>query len=1466
MADREAMDLLAGFVRALDEEVSRAGVQKKQIASLLSLSASSVTGMFTSGRGGNKTPPSWERVEAIVRFCWARRDHGEFPGMTQAAAARALTDAEERHLQDWRLRHAMLVRDLEQAREGRAGLPVTAMPPPASKVRFSLSSDPPAFTGQGEELDQITAALTGAAGAGRFAGVLRVPGRPEPFCERPEIRDQVMECLMRPGGGRAGLVAMVGMSGSGKTSLAMAVGGEQEDSGDLFPDGVLWVDVRETPAEVCQSVVAEAIGADIPGRTVAAGKTALRHCLAGARCLLILDDVTQTGQIEALDVLDRDSVMLVTTRNEATLPPDTQRCRVFPFKLADPAEHAAAMALLARYATGTTELPAEALVHAEEIVVRCGGLPLVLAISGTMVRDQYEWAGVAALLGEADPKALEMAFHDYPHSNLLAAIAVGAACLDERTLPLYEELAVFSGRGPVPVAAAARLWSVDVVAAQRIVNFLARRSLLFYQPDRSTFVLHDLQYQYVRWLARDRIAVLHGRLAEAFLALWGSLEEGLAALDQLDPAADDIRYGIINVPYHLAQAGRDDLLHELLAAELASSSKAGNAWFAVHDEMGLEAEYLADLELARGCAEQGAESAAPEAKARNLALEVRYSLIRSLMADMAQTVPGGALAALVTTDAWPFGRARAYAEMIPDPFKRVDALITLARRSRCSRAELMCVIEHIKAAVPDLRQPIDRIYAVACCAEFSPDEPGRRKLFDRALHMVDKAYQDRVGVIPHDGMYREVRAKLLAHMAASPGMARDLRERAAGELLDGARLSRRFDHSYQEELTAAMPHLGGLPNSQELRDTVIDIARRACSRRGDHGRAEALAIRLRYASGEEKDQIIDEMLVLHYRLGLPNDDGGAGWEQRNREYLVCQLAGHLDGDGLGGLIASTLTRASAGGTIRVLAAALPYLPDIKQEEACAAAAAAIRSKGAEVSRKARAEMAALMKALSGPLRAELIQETFDRLHDENPSQAALLLCELAQADIPLPEPLLQRTASSRLSSGALDRLASLLPRDLLGSAVTSHRHLPDDPKGWARALTGLVPVSPGTCLPGILDLFRSVAGSEEQVRTRGADDKEKRIRLLTGLAERLPPDVVSTAAEAVPADATNGIPAAELMAALAARAPADQRRSLFQQAHNAACSTRLCDTPFRTLIRDAKDADQLLGALRLVSALVSPARTPQIVSRHPRGEELARRALDIAREISSPCSRTGYLATLVSHFPDAQRPAVLREAAQAALLPHLRNDGPCGLHGLDEAARLVPWPDRLPLTHEATDVLAPGDGSNERMRQLLCLVAYHPGADGGEFRDRAVQCLAALNPPGDEPVSLDLYSALRVLAPCLSPDGTLASAETALARYLPAETIPRIAQALSEFLPELGHAAPGLHPGHVREPADLRSQVAAWRARMQDAAREGQSAFLSFIASNRLPFPQDSPDASRKLTGQSIAQEMLSVRRSWLRT
>jgi tetratricopeptide (TPR) repeat protein len=191
VAEREAMDLLAAFFRALSEEVSRAGVQKKQLATLLDLSASSVTEMFSSGRGGNKTPPSWERVERILLFCWSKRDHGEFPGMPEAAVARVRKNALAQHLENWKYQHARLVQEMERARKG----PVAA------------SQAPQGITG-------VARAVFPAVSKAPLNARIHRAVRDIAYIHR-DVEDQVREYLSAPRP-----VLLVGPSMVGKTRMA----------------------------------------------------------------------------------------------------------------------------------------------------------------------------------------------------------------------------------------------------------------------------------------------------------------------------------------------------------------------------------------------------------------------------------------------------------------------------------------------------------------------------------------------------------------------------------------------------------------------------------------------------------------------------------------------------------------------------------------------------------------------------------------------------------------------------------------------------------------------------------------------------------------------------------------------------------------------------------------------------------------------------------------------------------------------------------------------------------------------------------------------------------------------------------------------------------------------------------------------------------------------------------------------
>lgn len=109
------------------------------------------------------------------------------------------------------------------------------------------------------------------------------------------------------------VIALVGMGGSGKTTLATYAAHELQDT---FPGGVLWARVAMTnPLDIMQSW-AQAFGHDYSSLTgVESRAAALRALLAQKQVLLVLDDVTDAAQVRPLLPGIGRSVTLLTTRD-----------------------------------------------------------------------------------------------------------------------------------------------------------------------------------------------------------------------------------------------------------------------------------------------------------------------------------------------------------------------------------------------------------------------------------------------------------------------------------------------------------------------------------------------------------------------------------------------------------------------------------------------------------------------------------------------------------------------------------------------------------------------------------------------------------------------------------------------------------------------------------------------------------------------------------------------------------------------------------------------------------------------------------------------------------------------------------------------------------------------------------------------------------------------------------------------
>jgi tetratricopeptide (TPR) repeat protein len=456
VTEPEAMDLLAGFFRALNEEVARAGVQKKQLATALGLSASSVTEMFTSGRGGNKTPPSWERVERILRFCWAKRDYGEFPGMTDAAVTRAVKDVQTR-LQDWRIRHAMLVRDMERARErlvATSQVNVMLPVPAAPEVRYSLPPDAAAFTGRGEELSQVTTAVASA-------------------------------------GGVVAVRAIDGMPGVGKTALAVHAAHVLRDR---FPDRQLFIDLHAhspgrdpvRPEDALAGLLAAA-GVDprfLPGN-LDERAAMWRDRMVGKRALLVLDNAASTSQVAPLLPGEGGCLVLVTSRRHLGDLPGA----VTPVLL-DVLPPPQAQEMFTRLAPRAAGSPSEVA----EMVRLAGFLPLAISLLARLFTRHRSWT-LADLAAETRESLLKLTAE---HETIAAAFEVSYRHLDPTRRRFLSLLGLHPGATTDDYAAAA-LAGTSLGEAAGLLDGLHSEGLLT-EVGHRRYGMHDLLRRY----ANDR--------------------------------------------------------------------------------------------------------------------------------------------------------------------------------------------------------------------------------------------------------------------------------------------------------------------------------------------------------------------------------------------------------------------------------------------------------------------------------------------------------------------------------------------------------------------------------------------------------------------------------------------------------------------------------------------------------------------------------------------------------------------------------------------------------------------------------------------------------------------------------------------------------------------------------------------------------------------------------------------------
>jgi tetratricopeptide (TPR) repeat protein/transcriptional regulator with XRE-family HTH domain len=381
----------------------------------------------------------------------------------------------------------------------------------ARKDTALLLADALSLTGQVRALfvaaarGRAPAADVLAAGGGRAesggsaaAATRTLPRDIGSFTGREAELSRLLAALSRAAGddGLAGIYAIDGMAGVGKTTLAVHVA---HRLAGRFPDGQFFVPLHAhtagqqpvDPADALASllltagVAAQHIPPDLEARAAL-----WRDQVAGKNILLLLDDAAGHEQVRPLLPGIAGSLVLITSRRRLTALEDAT---VLSIDTLNPAD---AAALLSRLAD-RPDLGPDAGATAE-IARLCGYLPLAIGMLGRQLKHHPARGGpeVAADLASARDRLAVMRAENL---SVAAAFDLSYRDLTADQRRLFRRLGLVPGPD-IDAYAAAALDETDVETARGRLDELYDHHLIS-EPAAGRYLLHDLLRQYSRALA-----------------------------------------------------------------------------------------------------------------------------------------------------------------------------------------------------------------------------------------------------------------------------------------------------------------------------------------------------------------------------------------------------------------------------------------------------------------------------------------------------------------------------------------------------------------------------------------------------------------------------------------------------------------------------------------------------------------------------------------------------------------------------------------------------------------------------------------------------------------------------------------------------------------------------------------------------------------------------------------------------
>ncbi|MCA9944638.1 MAG: tetratricopeptide repeat protein, partial [Anaerolineales bacterium] len=347
------------------------------------------------------------------------------------------------------------------------------------------------------------------------SGPFQAPNAPPHFVGRAVALAELVDLLKREQ-----VVALVGMGGIGKTSLAAAVAGQLRIH---FADGVLWANTHTSEPSNILELWGRAYDHDFSGLTdLASRETAVRSLLVDKQALLVLDNVDDAAEARPLLLHGSRGAALLTTRNLDIASALNAHAFVVPELSAE-----SSVALLVEVLGEARVLddPNEAAA-AEQIGDLLHHLPLAVEIAAQRLKSRARMtlAAMARRLQD-EQQRLGLAISD---SAVRASFEVSWEALDEELQTLFAKIAVFGGR-PFTVEALAAVADWNIYLAEDDLYTLTTLSLV-QEVGETRYKQHPLLADFAAEKLGDNDEA-NGRMARYFLKFAQENQENFEALD-----------------------------------------------------------------------------------------------------------------------------------------------------------------------------------------------------------------------------------------------------------------------------------------------------------------------------------------------------------------------------------------------------------------------------------------------------------------------------------------------------------------------------------------------------------------------------------------------------------------------------------------------------------------------------------------------------------------------------------------------------------------------------------------------------------------------------------------------------------------------------------------------------------------------------------------------------------------------